>query len=172
MVRLRRGADRARDARRAARRRSRTTCWCSRATTTSQREQRYWDTNTPIGYVFTFGVIMGFVVGAIIVYQILFADVSDHLAEYATLKAMGYPNRYLFGVVFQEAVILAVLGFIPGLLICDRPLPRRRRRDPAADADDRADWPVFVLALAIVMCCVSGAIALRKIRSADPAEIF
>ena len=61
---------------------------------------------------------MGLVVGAIIVYQILFADVSDHLAEYATLKAMGYPNRYLFGVVFQEAVILAVLGYVPGLLIC------------------------------------------------------
>jgi putative ABC transport system permease protein len=82
-----------------------------------QREQTYWDTSTPIGYVFTFGVIMGLVVGAIIVYQILFADVSDHLAEYATLKAMGYPNSYLFGVVFQEAVILAALGYIPGALI-------------------------------------------------------
>src|SRR5262249_56246743 len=78
-------------------------------------EQPYWDTRTPIGYVFTFGVIMGFVVGAIIVYQILFADVADHLAEYATLKAMGYPNRYLFGVVFQEAVILALLGYLPGI---------------------------------------------------------
>src|SRR5216117_2012968 len=72
---------------------------------------------TPIGYVFSFGVVMGLVVGAIIVYQILFADVSDHLAEYATLKAMGYPNSYLFGVVFQEAIILAALGYVPGIAI-------------------------------------------------------
>ena len=69
---------------------------------------------------------MGFVVGAIIVYQILFADVSDHLAEYATLKAMGYTNRYLFGVVLQEAIILAVLGFLPGLRDLRLALPRHR----------------------------------------------
>jgi DevC protein len=103
-----------------------------------QREKYYWNTSTPIGYVFTFGVIMGFVVGAIIVYQILFADVSDHLAEYATLKAMGYPNRYLFGVVFQEAVLLAVLRLRPRGAHLPRPLPPRRRRHPAADGNDPA----------------------------------
>jgi DevC protein len=135
------------------------------------REQRYWDKNTPIGYVFTFGVIIGFVVGAIIVYQILFADVSDHLAEYATLKAMGYPDRYLFGVVFQEAIILAVLGFLPGLAIC---VYLYRVAGDATRLPMQLTAPTagFVLALAIIMCCLSGAIALRKIRSADPAEIF
>jgi putative ABC transport system permease protein len=135
------------------------------------REQAFWDSNTPIGYVFTFGVIMGLVVGAIIVYQILFADVSDHLAEYATLKAMGYPNRFLFGVVFQEAVILAVLGFIPGLLIS---MGLYRVAGEATHLPLQMTTPlaVFVIVLAVVMCCVSGGIALRKIRSADPAEIF
>ena len=135
------------------------------------REIHYWDASTPIGYVFTFGVIIGFVVGAIIVYQILFADVSDHLAEYATLKAMGYPDRYLFGVVLQEAVILAVFGFLPGLAIC---LYLYR---VAGDATRlpmvlTADTAAFVLLLTVTMCCLSGAIALRKVRSADPAEIF
>jgi putative ABC transport system permease protein len=136
-----------------------------------QREQHYWNTSTPIGYVFTFGVIMGFVVGAIIVYQILFADVSDHLAEYATLKAMGYPNSYLFGVVFQEAVLLAALGYVPGLLIC---LGLYRIAGDATRLPLHMTVPLAlsVLTLAIVMCCLSGAIALRKIRSADPAEIF
>jgi putative ABC transport system permease protein len=135
------------------------------------REQRYWDTSTPIGYVFTFGVIVGFVVGAIIVYQILFADVSDHLAEYATLKAIGYPDRYLFGVVFQEAIILAVLGFVPGLVIC---LYLYRITSDATRLPMQLTGATagFVLALAIIMCCLSGAVALRKIRSADPAEIF
>jgi putative ABC transport system permease protein len=135
------------------------------------REQHYWDTSTPIGYVFTFGVIMGLVVGAIIVYQILFADVSDHLAEYATLKAMGYPNSYLFGVVFQEAVILAVLGYVPGALICLAlyKVAGDATRLPLVMTPPLA---IFVLVMAVVMCCVSGAIALRKVRSADPAEIF
>lgn len=136
-----------------------------------QREQVYWDTSTPIGYVFTFGVIMGLVVGAIIVYQILFADVSDHLAEYATLKAMGYPNSYLFGVVFQEAVILAVLGYLPGMLIS---LGLYKLTADATKLPMQMTVPlaVSVVLLAVLMCCVSGAIALRKIRSADPAEIF
>jgi len=135
------------------------------------REQTYWDTSTPIGYVFTFGVIMGFVVGAIIVYQILFADVADHLAEYATLKAMGYPNRYLFGVVFQEAVILALLGYLPGILTS---MGLYRIASNATKLPLQMTMPLagFVVLLAVTMCCVSGAIALRKIRSADPAEIF
>jgi putative ABC transport system permease protein len=135
------------------------------------REQAYWDSSTPIGYVFTFGVVMGLVVGAIIVYQILFADVSDHLAEYATLKAMGYPNRYLFGVVFQEAVILAVLGYLPGILI-SMGLYRVAGDATKLPVQMTASLAVFVFLLAAAMCCVSGAIALRKIRSADPAEIF
>lgn len=135
------------------------------------RELAYWRTSTPIGYVFTFGVIMGFVVGAIIVYQILFADVSDHLAEYATLKAMGYSNRYLFGVVFQEALILSVLGFLPGLAICVY-LYRLTGEATRLPMEMTVPGAAFVLGLAVLMCCVSGAIALRKIRSADPAEIF
>lgn len=135
------------------------------------REQAYWDNSTPIGYVFTFGVIMGLVVGAIIVYQILFADVSDHLAEYATLKAMGYPDRYLFGVVFQEAIILAVLGYVPGILITVA-LYRIAGDATKLPVQMTGALAVFVFLLAVAMCCVSGAIALRKIRSADPAEIF
>ena len=65
--------------------------------------------------MFAFGAIMGIVVGAIIVYQILFADVSEHLKEYATLRAIGYRNRFVSGIVIQEAVILAVLGYLPGI---------------------------------------------------------
>ena len=135
------------------------------------REQVYWDTSTPIGYVFTFGVIMGLVVGGIIVYQILFADVSDHLAEYATLKAMGYPNSYLFGVVFQEAVILAVLGYLPGMIISSG-LYRLTADATKLPMQMTVPLAVAVVLMATIMCCVSGAIALRKIRSADPAEIF
>lgn len=134
-------------------------------------EVAYWNYNTPIGYVFNFGVIMGFVVGAIIVYQILFADVQDHLQEYATLKAIGYTDGYLARVVLQEAAILAVAGFLPALLLTWQLFIR------AADA---TNLPLSltpklsgqVLALTFVMCFAAGLLALRKVRSADPADVF
>ena len=72
-----------------------------------QKEKDYWATSTPIGFIFALGTVMGFIVGTVIVYQILYSEVSDHLSEYATLKAMGYSQNYLLLVVFQEAFILA-----------------------------------------------------------------
>lgn len=135
------------------------------------REKAYWDASTPIGYVFLFGVIMGLAVGGIIVYQILFSDVSDHLPEYATLKAMGYPNAYLSSVVLQESIILALLGYVPGVIVA-------LGLYAASGAATRLPLQLtpgrgfFVLLLTVAMCCGSGAIALRKVRSADPAEVF
>jgi putative ABC transport system permease protein len=136
-----------------------------------EREVGHWARATPIGYVFSFGVVMGLIVGAIIVYQILFADISDHLAEYATLKAIGYTNRYLAGVVVVEALILAVLGYVPGLAasLWLYDLTRRATMLPMLITPDRA---LLVLALTIVMCWGSGFVAMRKLRAADPAEIF
>lgn len=134
-------------------------------------EKNYWRKNTAIGFVFTLGAIMGFIVGNVIVYQVLYTNVSDHLAEYATLKAMGYRDSYLLGIVFQEALILAVLGYIPGFAITLGlyDLTKRATSLPTAMDLSRGLW---VLALTILMCFISGAIAVRKLRSADPADIF
>jgi len=135
------------------------------------REKGYWDSNTPIGFVFLFGVIMGLVVGGVIVYQILFSDVSEHLREYATLKAMGYRNAYLVSVVLQESVILALLGYVPGLIVT-LGLYRVSEAATGLPLELTTERAVFVLVLTLAMCCISGAIALRKVRSADPAEVF
>lgn len=136
-----------------------------------QRELDYWKTATPIGYVFSFGVIMGLVVGGIIVYQILFADVSEHLREYATLKAIGYTDTYLFGVVLQEALLLALLGFGPGLLASVL-LYRVAGEATRLPLHMNLGLALGVFGLTAAMCAVAGAIALRKVRQADPAEIF
>ncbi|MEJ1932724.1 ABC transporter permease DevC, partial [Nostoc sp. NIES-2111] len=80
-------------------------------------EEDYWKKESPIGFIFSLGVSMGFMVGVIIVYQVLSTDVNAHIKEYATFKAMGYGNSYLLGVIFEEALILAVLGFIPGFIV-------------------------------------------------------
>ena len=136
-----------------------------------QLEVDYWNYNTPIGYVFTFGVVMGFVVGIIIVYQILFSDVQDHIKEYATLKAMGYTNGYLGRVVIQEAVILAVLGFIPGAILTTQLF----KQASAATNLPLQMTPVLalsVLSLTVAMCIGSGLIAVRRLKSASPADVF
>ena len=134
-------------------------------------EKEFWDRNHPAGTIFNFGVAMGFVVGVVIVYQVLFADVNDHLAEYATLKAMGYPDKSLLAVVFQEAIILAVLGFIPGFgfSIGMYALLEALTQMPLAMGTNVA---LRVFFLTITMCLASGAIAIRKLQSADPAEVF
>jgi putative ABC transport system permease protein len=134
-------------------------------------EKHYWATGTPIGFIFTVGMGLGYVVGVVIVYQILASDVADHAAEYATLKAMGYRNGYLLGVVFQEAVILAILGFIPGsgVAVGLYSLTRSATNLPLYMTLSRT---ITVLLLTLIMCMMSGAIATRKLRAADPADIF
>jgi putative ABC transport system permease protein len=135
------------------------------------REKAYWNSATPIGYIFAFGAIMGFVVGAIIVYQILFADVSEHLNEYATLRAIGYKNRFVSGIVLQEAAILAVLGYLPGVAIVYWLYGKAAAATnlPLYITQERATT-VFLMTLA--MCAISGLMAVRKVRKLDPAEVF
>lgn len=134
-------------------------------------EKNYWAGGTGIGFIFGLGVGVGFIVGIVIVYQILYADVSDHLPEYATLKAMGYTNLYLLGVLTQEALLLAALGYIPGFILSYGlyQVTYAATLLPIAMTVDRA---ITVLVLTIIMCSVSGAIAMRKLRSADPADVF
>lgn len=137
----------------------------------SAREKAYWNGATPIGYVFAFGAIMGLVVGAIIVYQILFADVSEHLREYATLRAIGYRNRFVSGIVLQQAVILAVLGFLPGLA-ASWALYAQAAKATRLPLHMTLDRGITVFVLTLTMCALSGFLALRKVRRLDPAEVF
>ncbi|MBW4638451.1 MAG: ABC transporter permease DevC [Gloeocapsa sp. UFS-A4-WI-NPMV-4B04] len=134
-------------------------------------EKNYWANGTGIGFIFGLGVGVGFIVGIVIVYQILYSDVSEHLPEYATLKAMGYSDRYLLGVLTQEALLLAILGYIPGFILSFGlyQVAYAATLLPIAMTLERAG---SVLVLTIIMCSVSGAIAMRKLRSADPADVF
>lgn len=136
----------------------------------AQIEINYWQSGG-IGFIFGLGAAVGFIVGVVIVYQILYSDVSDHLPEYATLKAMGYSDRYLLGVLMQEALLLAVLGYIPGLALAIG-LYQIAYAATLLPIGMKLQRAVLVLVLTIVMCSISGAISLRKLQSADPADIF
>ena len=134
-------------------------------------EQNYWRTSTSIGFIFTLGAAMGFVVGCVIVYQVLYSDVSDHLPEYATLMAMGYKLNSLLGVVVREGLLLALFGYLPayaagqGLYL----LVRNATQLPVAMNTVRA---VSVFSMILIMCMLSAGLAMRRLVDADPAEIF
>ena len=134
-------------------------------------EQDYWREVAPVGFIFGMGVVVGLVVGMVIVYQILFTDITNHIREYATLKAMGYPHSYLVAIVFSASSILAVMGFLPGLGIAavlyelsesviyiPMPLPLGKI--------------INVFLMVFVMCFISGFLAIRKLKSANPADMF
>ncbi|MDB9458473.1 ABC transporter permease DevC [Dolichospermum circinale] len=134
-------------------------------------EKSYWTLRTPIGFVFNLMVMMAFVVGVIVVYQILYSNISTHFVQFATLKAMGFRNKYLLNVVFQQALILAVLGYIPGFAIS------LGLYDIAKDATKLPivmDFSkgLLVFTSVIFMCLTSGFFSTNKLRKLDPAEIF
>ena len=131
----------------------------------------YQQTKRPTGIIFGFGVIIGILVGIVIVYQVLSTDVADHLSEYATFKAMGYPQRFFLGIVFEEALILAILGFIPGFIVASGLLAGMKEATtlPLAMTAGMAGMVFFGT---LVACMISGAIATRRLAAADPADLF
>lgn len=134
-------------------------------------EKDYWTLRTPIGFMFYLMVLMAFVVGVVVIYQILYSNISTHLAEYATLKAMGFKNNYLLIVVFQQALILGTLGYIPGFAISIGLYDAAKNvtQLPVAMSIEKAS---LVLVSAISMCLVSGFLSINKLRKIDPADIF
>jgi putative ABC transport system permease protein len=135
------------------------------------REKLFWWTNTPIGFAFGAGVVLGFVVGMVICYQILTSDVADHVAEYATLKAIGYPNRYLSFIVLQEALILAAAGFVPGMLVtlAVYVVLTNITGMPMEPTLSRVG---LVALLTVLMCAGSAWLAVGKVKKVDPADVF
>ena len=134
-------------------------------------EVNYWRRNTSFGVIFGLGVLVGLVVGGIIVYQILYSDVSDHLSEYATLKAMGYDDGFVVNIIVQESLILALLAFAPSLLL-SLGLYGFLARATSLMVVMTAERAVLVFAFTLVMSGISGWLATGKLRRLDPADIF
>tara|TARA_B100000900_G_scaffold210906_1_gene178767 strand:+ start:1674 stop:2840 length:1167 start_codon:yes stop_codon:yes gene_type:complete len=134
-------------------------------------EKNYWRDSTAIGFIFSLGALMGFVVGCVVVYQILYSDVSDHLPEYATLMAMGYKLKSLLFVVAREGFLLALFGYLPAYF-SGQILYAVIRNSTKLPISMDASKSVLIFILILVMCMGSAAIAMRKLVDADPAEIF
>jgi putative ABC transport system permease protein len=134
-------------------------------------EAAFQDSVTPVGPIFGLGALIGLCVGMLIAYQILFTEISDRRAQFATLKAIGYPPRYILGVIVRQSLLYGIAGFVPALLASwlafaaiDRGFLIPMRISPAIFA------ATFVMVL--IICIVAGLIAARRAVTADPAEVF
>jgi putative ABC transport system permease protein len=136
-----------------------------------EREEYRWVEQTPLGQIFTFGVWVAVFVGMAIVYQVLSTDIANMMSEYATLKAMGYGNRYLARVVLQQSVLLALVGYVPSIIVS---WSLYAFIGAKSGLPMIMTWQIagLVIVLAVVMCVVSGMLALRKLFAADPADLF
>ena len=130
-----------------------------------------WIDQTPLGFVFTLGVAVSFVVGSAIVFMVLSNDVANRLPEYATLKAMGYTNLFLSTIVLKQATYFAVFAFVPALLFS---LGLYWVTSILANVSIEMTLlrAVSVFGISIVMCWVSGFGALKKLWQAEPASLF
>ncbi len=135
------------------------------------QERNYWNTSSSFGIIFGFGTIMGILVGGVVVYQVLYTDVTDHLKEYATLKAMGFSDTFLLVIVVQEAIILAVSAFIPATL-ASAVLYAFLTSASGIRIEMSSDKILLVGSLTLGVCAASAAIAIRKLADADPASVF
>ena len=135
------------------------------------QERDYWNTASSFGIIFGFGTIMGILVGGVVVYQVLYTDVSDHLKEYATLKAMGFSDGFILAIVIQEALLLGVSSFIPATIVSTG-MYAFLTAASGIRIEMTGDKTALVGALTIGVCAVSAAIAIRKLQEADPASVF
>ncbi|AXI49184.1 ABC transporter permease (plasmid) [Sulfitobacter sp. SK012] len=131
----------------------------------------FMSTQRPTGIIFGFGVVIGLIVGIVIVYQVLSTDVADHLREYATFKAMGFGQPFFLGIVFEEAIVLAVFGFIPGFIVSIG-LYSALSSVTSLPVEMEASRAILVFLGTLAACTISGAIATRRLAGADPADLF
>lgn len=134
-------------------------------------ERRFQTVERPVGVIFGFGAVMGVIVGLVIVYQVLSTDVADHLREYATFKAIGYRFRFFLGIITEEALILAVAGFIPGSIVSTL-IYGLLAGTTGLQLEMTQERLIMVFFGTVAMCILSGALAARRLSSADPADLF
>lgn len=130
-------------------------------------EVRCQMTERSTGLIFAFGVIIGVIVGIVIAYQMLSEDVADHIREYATFKAMGFRQGFFVGIILEEAIILAAIGFWPGLAFSALFYQSLAylANIPIFMTPERA---AAVFIGTIIACSISGVLAMRKLSAAEP----
>jgi putative ABC transport system permease protein len=136
-----------------------------------EKERAFQADVSSAGPIFAIGTIVGFVVGMLISYQIIFTEVSDQLPQYATLKAIGYPTVYLLRVVLEQAALNGISGWVPAWLL-SLGLYRLIGQIALLPMRMSVEISLVSLALTLSMCLISAAIAVGRVIRTDPAAVF
>lgn len=134
-------------------------------------EVKFLRESAPIDFIFGMGAAVGFFIGFVVVYQILYTEVTNHLPQFATMKAMGFTDGYLLKIVLSQAFILSILGYIPGFFLA-LALYRVATVAIQMQFSMTLSRATMVFTLTLVMCGLSALIAIRKAWTADPADVF
>jgi putative ABC transport system permease protein len=133
--------------------------------------RKYWVQRTGVGFILGLGATVGVVVGMVIVGQILYSSVSDHLKEFATLKAMGVSDRVVYGIIIRQALWMSVLGYIPSLLLC-MGLGTWTFATQGIMILITPVTATAIFGITVFMCVVSALFATQKVTRVDPAIVF
>ena len=134
-------------------------------------ETTFQTKTSSVGPIFDLGAIIGFIVGILISYQILYTDLSDQLSQYATLKAIGFDDGYLVLSVLKQAGLYALTAMVPAWLVAEI-LFRVIGNLTLLPLQLTAGLLFFSAGLTLMMCLLSGFAAMRRVLDADPAEVF
>ena len=136
----------------------------------ARRSTLFWlfESGAGAGVLFLAGVVL--LVGAAITSQTLVAAVFGSIREYATLNALGVGIRAMRWVVLEQAFWVGAAGLVIASLGGALLIWVAHLKDVPV-AFDLSIWLVcFVLVMALAI--LSGLIALRTLRRADPAELL
>ncbi|MBV6622611.1 MAG: FtsX-like permease family protein [Rivularia sp. (in: Bacteria)] len=137
----------------------------------SEKIKVYWQKSTGIGFILGLGASVGVIVGVVIVGQILYSSVADHLKEFGTLKAMGASNRVIYGVIIEQALWMSILGYVPGMLLCWG-LGAWTSATQGIVILITPLTAIGVFGITVLMCIGSALFAIQKVSKVDPAIVF
>jgi putative ABC transport system permease protein len=134
------------------------------------RSLNHWLFATGAGVALLGGATLGLIVGTVIVAQTLYSSTKDHLAEFATLRALGSSSGYINKVILMQAGLSALIGYGLGMSIAlTIVLLSEHTALPIVMSPGLA---ALLLALTFVMCAVSALSAIGKVMRIDPVMVF
>ncbi len=133
--------------------------------------QTYWQQSTGVGFILGLGAMVGVVVGTVVVGQILYSSVTDHIKEFGTLKAMGSSDWFIYRIILEQALWMAVAGYIPGMALCFI-LSSWTLKAQAVQILISPMMASGIFVLTVVMCSGAAIFAIQKVTRLDPAMVF
>lgn len=130
----------------------------------------YWMFTTGAGSAVLVSAGLGLFIGMVIVAQVLYATTIDHLAEFATLRAMGAPRSFVLRIIGWQATIAAVGGHVIGITLAM--LIAKGSENGTALITVTPTMAVGLFLVTYLMCGLAALVSVKKALSIDPAMVF